>query len=50
MIVALAVLGALALSAWFTIDPGKYRSLCLILLGFLAFRIVLGRMRSAKTS
>jgi hypothetical protein len=50
MIVALAVLGGLAVSAWFTIEPGKYRSLCLILLGFFAFRVLLGRMHSRKTS
>ncbi len=46
MIVALAVLAALAASAWFTMDPGKYRALCLVLLGFFAFRVVLGRMRA----
>ena len=45
MLVALALLGTLAAGAWFTIDPGKYRSLCLILLGFFAFRVALGRMR-----
>jgi hypothetical protein len=49
MIIALAVLAALATSAWFTIDPGKYRSLCLILLIFFAFRVLLGRIRSRKT-
>jgi len=46
MIVAFVVLGALAASAWFTMEPGKYRSLCLVLLGFFAFRVLLGRMRS----
>ena len=46
MIIAFAILGALALSAWFTMDPGKYRALCLVLLGFFAFRVLLGRMRS----
>ena len=46
MVVALAILAVLALSAWFTLEPGKYRSLTLILLGFFAFRVVLGRLRS----
>ncbi len=46
MVVALIILAVLALSAWFTLEPGKYRSLTLILLGFFAFRVVLGRLRS----
>jgi hypothetical protein len=46
MIVALAVLGFLAILAWQTLEPGKFRSLTWILLGFFAFRVVLGRMRS----
>jgi hypothetical protein len=49
MIVALAVLGGLAISAWFTIEPGKYRSLCLILLAFFAGRVLLGHTHSRKT-
>jgi hypothetical protein len=46
MVVALAVLGLLALSAWFTMEPGKYKALTFVLLGFFAFRVVLGRLRS----
>ena len=46
MTVALSVLAVLAVSAWFTMEPGKFRSLCWILLAFFSFRIVLGRMRA----
>ncbi len=46
MIVALIVMGMLALGAWSTMESGRYRTLCLILLGFFAFRVVLGRLRS----
>jgi hypothetical protein len=46
MAIALAVLGVLAISAWQTMEPGKYRSLTWILLGFFAFRVVLGRLSS----
>ena len=46
MVVALSVLGLLALSVWWTMEPGKYRELTLVLLGFFAFRVVLGRLRS----
>ena len=46
MTVALLILGALALMAWFTMEPGKYRTLTFVLLGFFGFRIVLARLRS----
>ena len=46
LVVALIILAALAMSAWFTMEPGKYRALTLVLLGFFAFRVVLGRLRS----
>ncbi|MBS1800791.1 MAG: hypothetical protein JSS95_13315 [Acidobacteria bacterium] len=46
MAVALGVLGVLAVLAWQTMEPGKYRSLTWLLLGFFAFRVALGRLRS----
>jgi len=46
MAIALAVLGVLAVSAWQTMEPAKYRSLTWILLGFFAFRVILGRLSS----
>ena len=46
MVVALGVLGALALSAWFTMEPGKYRDLVFVLEAFFAFRVGLGWLRS----
>jgi hypothetical protein len=39
--VSLVLLGVLSLLAVKTIDPGKVRSLVLVLLGFFALRIVL---------
>jgi hypothetical protein len=46
MTISLIGLGVLAALVWFTMDPGKFRSLTWILLGFFAFRVMLGRMRS----
>ena len=46
MIIALVVLGILAVLVWQTMEPGKFRSLTWILLGFFAFRVMLGRLRS----
>ena len=46
LVVALAFLVALAALAWFTIEPGKPRSLTLVLLAFFAVRVVLGKLRS----
>jgi hypothetical protein len=46
MTVALVVLGVLAILVWQTMEPGKYRSLTWLLLGFFAFRVMLGRLRS----
>jgi len=46
MRVALAVIGLMAVSAFFTMDPGKYRTLTFVLLAFFAVRVVLVRPRS----
>ena len=46
MSIALAVLGLLAVLVWRTMEPGKFQSLTWILLGFFAFRVILGWMRS----
>ena len=46
MVIALVVLGLLAVLSWQTMEPGKYRSLTWVLLGFFAFRVMLGRLRS----
>jgi hypothetical protein len=45
MVIALAVLGALALSVFLTMEPGKYRTLTFVLLAFFGFRILIGRLR-----
>jgi hypothetical protein len=46
MVIALAVLGVLAVLVWRTMEPGKFQSLTWILLGFFAFRVIVGRLRS----
>ncbi len=46
MLVGVSLIALLAVSAWFTMQPGKYRELTLILLGFFAFRAVLTGMRT----
>ena len=48
MIVALAVLGILALLVWRTIDPGKVQQLAWLLLGFFAARVLIGWQRARK--
>ncbi|HEY2038202.1 MAG TPA: hypothetical protein VGG95_00950 [Edaphobacter sp.] len=44
--VSLAVLGVLAILVWRTMEPGKFQSLTWVLLGFFAFRVTLGWLRS----
>ena len=46
MIIALFGLAVLAVLVWRTMEPGKFQSLTWILLGFFAFRVILGWMRS----
>jgi len=48
MVVALAVLGILALLVWRTIDPGKIQQLAFVLLAFFAFRVLIGWQRTRK--
>ncbi len=46
MKIALAAIALLALASWLTMEPGKFRFLTWLLLGLIAFRIVLTRLRS----
>ncbi|SNT22529.1 hypothetical protein SAMN05421770_105270 [Granulicella rosea] len=46
MVVALIVMAVMAVSVLWTMEPGKYRNLVWILLGFFTFRILLGRLGS----
>ena len=48
MIVALLVIAGAAVGVGLTMDPGKYRALAWVLLGFFAFRVVLGRMQRQR--
>ncbi|WP_419804239.1 hypothetical protein [Terriglobus sp.] len=49
MAVALVVIAGAALGVWLTMDPGKYRTLSWVVLGFFAFRVLIGRMRQQNT-
>jgi hypothetical protein len=44
MVVALLILAGAAVGAGLTMEPGKYRSLAWVLIGFFAFRVLIGRM------
>ncbi len=46
MVIALLLIALIAASAFFTMEPGKFRNLSFILLAFFTLRIVLGRLRS----
>ena len=46
MAVALVVFGVLAILVRYTMEPGKFQSLTWLLLGFFAFRVTLGWLRS----
>jgi len=46
MLIALVILAGLALVSWQTMEPGKFRSLTWVLLGFFAFRVIIGFVRS----
>jgi Flp pilus assembly protein TadB len=45
-IIALVLFGAVAVLAWQTMEPGKFRTLVFVILGGLALRVVLGFRRS----
>ena len=45
MILAVVLIAVAGLGVWLTMEPGRYRSLAWVLLGFFAFRVLLGRMR-----
>ncbi len=49
MTVALVVIAGAAIGVWLTMNPGKYRTLAWVLLGFFAFRVLIGRMRQQNT-
>ena len=46
LLIALAAFAVLGVLVWQTMEPGKFRSLAWILLGFFAFRMVIGYLRS----
>jgi hypothetical protein len=46
MSIALAVIAVLGVLAWQTMEPGKFRSLTWVLLGFFAFRVVITHLKS----
>jgi hypothetical protein len=44
--VALVLFGAIAVLAWQTMEPGKFRTLVIVVLGGLALRVLLGSRRA----
>jgi hypothetical protein len=44
--VALVLFGAVAVLAWQTMEPGKFRTLVFVVLGGLALRVLLGSRRA----
>jgi hypothetical protein len=46
LLIALAAFAVLGVLTWQTMEPGKFRSLTWVLLGFFAFRVVIGYARS----
>jgi hypothetical protein len=46
LLIALSAFAVLGVLVWQTMEPGKFRSLAWILLGFFAFRMVIGYLRS----
>jgi hypothetical protein len=45
-VVALVLFGAVAVLAWQTMEPGKFRNLVFVVLGGLALRVLLSWRRS----
>ena len=48
MVVALLVIAGAAIGVGLTMEPGRYRALAWVLLGFFAFRVVLGRLQRQR--
>ena len=48
MYVALGVIAIAAIGIGLAMEPGKYRSLAWVLLGFFAFRVLLGRQSAVR--
>ena len=46
LIIAMAAFAVLGVLVWQTMEPGKFRSLTWVLLGFFAFRTLIGYLRS----
>ncbi len=50
MIVALLVIAGAAIGVALTMEPGKYRWLAWVLLGFFAFRVLIGRLKLKQSA
>ena len=46
MKIALVAIALLAIAAWQTMEPGKFRTLVFVVLGGLALRVLLGSRRA----
>jgi hypothetical protein len=49
-VVTLVLFGAVAVLAWQTMEPGKFRNLVFVVVGGLALRVLLGARRAATES
>ena len=49
-VVTLVLFGVVAVLAWQTMEPGKFRTLVFVVLGGLALRVLLGWRRSDESS
>ena len=50
VVVALVLIALAAVGVWATMEPGMYRNLAWLLLGFFAFRVWITRMRVVRGS
>ena len=48
MVVALLILAGAAIGVALTIEPGKYRALAWVLIGFFAFRVLIARLQRQR--
>ena len=50
LVIALVCLSAAAVAVWWTMEPGRFRYVAWLMLGFSAFRMVILRFRSRYSS
>ena len=48
MVIALLMIAGVAVGVALTMEPGRYRALAWVLLGFFAFRVLIGRLQRQR--